>query len=480
MLVVVSLAISASLAYLFGSRTIRQNLKQMMGCSAGLSKIMVDSLLDERRSKTEALAAYPLLRDPSSNPGAIAETLALSMQHWPIGLDACTVDTAGNILAATGRLSGASSASDSSWFYYAQTAQTTTLHLTNKNDLEALGYHEPVLATSTPLRDSNQQIFGYVVCFSSTADISKAITSIRLEERGHGFLLDEENRLIAGSLFTQDPSKKSGEERAIQALERKAEAGENEFLELPFDKADYLVTWEALEAANIPSPGLSWKIGVVVPLAEALAPLNSFTTAIIILAVAILAAAVAVSILLGRSILKPVNELVAGAERIGSGDLTGQLVIRSRDQIGKLAATLIGMRDNLRASTISASKSSDNLAKLAEDQAASAAEIFNNADAIAESAIQLSKNVEFQTQKIQKLLELAQQAATTEGSDSLKEALELLQQTEILAEVGNNKAVEITSAVQQLRTAMRDVSKAARRLSEMAQELKQAVRWFKT
>jgi len=63
--------------------------------------------------------------------------------------------------------------------------------------------------------------------------------------------------------------------------------------------------------------------------------------------------------------------------------------------------------------------------------------------------------------------------------ESVAEIKELLKDSEILAEVGSNKAVEIAASTQDQRGAARDVAAAARRLSVMARELKEMVQRFK-
>ena len=57
--------------------------------------------------------------------------------------------------------------------------------------------------------------------------------------------------------------------------------------------------------------------------------------------------------------------------------------------------------------------------------------------------------------------------------------IDLLQESEILAEVGTDKAIEIAIATQDQRAAARDVAAAARRLSELARELNEVVQRFK-
>jgi methyl-accepting chemotaxis protein len=117
---------------------------------------------------------------------------------------------------------------------------------------------------------------------------------------------------------------------------------------------------------------------------------------------------------------------------------------------------------------------------LADEQSAGTGDFFENTEDIVESVVVLSKNMETQTQKIRKVLEYFEKMP--EASRDMPEARDvrtLLRESEILAEVGSGKAIEIASATQDQRAAARDVSAAARRLSDMARELNAMVQKFK-
>jgi HAMP domain-containing protein len=58
-------------------------------------------------------------------------------------------------------------------------------------------------------------------------------------------------------------------------------------------------------------------------------------------------AAVLAAFLLSRRILGPIEALTKAARRMGKGDLSGRVEVRSRDEIGDLAQAFNGMADNL-------------------------------------------------------------------------------------------------------------------------------------
>jgi len=59
------------------------------------------------------------------------------------------------------------------------------------------------------------------------------------------------------------------------------------------------------------------------------------------------------SLLVARSISKPLDVLTKGAKRIGEGDLDLRVEVKTKDELGKLAATFNSMMDNLKKITAS-------------------------------------------------------------------------------------------------------------------------------
>jgi methyl-accepting chemotaxis protein len=138
------------------------------------------------------------------------------------------------------------------------------------------------------------------------------------------------------------------------------------------------------------------------------------------------------------------------------------------------------MRDYLRTALSEAGYTADRMSELAEEQSAGTGDVFENAEEIVESVVVLTKNIDSQTQKIRKVMDYVDAMPDdVQKLEAVVEIKELLRESEILADVGSNKAVEIAAATQDQRGAARDVAAAARRLLVMARELKDMVQRFK-
>jgi len=87
---------------------------------------------------------------------------------------------------------------------------------------------------------------------------------------------------------------------------------------------------------------------VAVPLDAVLSPFERITRTLVLSGVAALLLAVLLSSTLARSLTRPVRALVAAAGRVARGDLGTEVEVRSRDELGTLAAAFNEMTEGLR------------------------------------------------------------------------------------------------------------------------------------
>lgn len=482
-ILLVLLASGAALAvsYILVNRIVRNNIESSMLDSARMSANLLEVALERRQSRMQLLSNYPMLRDPSVETQAKGAVLEVFMEAWPIGRGAVLLDTAGNVKFTTSGVVASGNAANTSWFEKAQMARVAFTYVNDPDELAALGYTTPVLAASTPIRDSMGQIFSYVVAFTHLDDIRKAISGASIGRTGHAFLLKSDGRLVAGELLPADAEKKAGDNRREEELIDDITSGNSGRDAVRFAGDLYIVTYMPVSHPGISHPELDLSVGVIVRHDEAYSPAHRVAWALIALSAALLITAIVASILLGRSITRPIIELAASAERIGSGDLTGDVAIRTRDQIGTLAAAFLRMRDYLRAALGEAARSSEGMSALAQEQSAATRDVFSSLEDTVESVVVLAKNMESQAQKARKMMEYSRSMPPEFVSlPEFDGVQKLVEESGILAEEGTAMAVEIATSSQDQRAAVREVAAAARRLSEMAIALKELVARFKT
>jgi signal transduction histidine kinase len=159
------------------------------------------------------------------------------------------------------------------------------------------------------------------------------VSTIKVGERGRAYVVDAAGRLIAHPdismvLRNTDLSGLPQVQAALAALAGKAsESGQ---------PARDLEGREVLTSYAEIAP-LGWLVFVELPSDEAYAPLRTTIIRTILLLLAALCLALLGGMFLVRKMVVPIETLRAGAARIGSGDLTQRISIKTGDELESLA-----------------------------------------------------------------------------------------------------------------------------------------------
>jgi signal transduction histidine kinase len=169
------------------------------------------------------------------------------------------------------------------------------------------------------------------------------VSQIKVGQRGHAYVVDSQGRLIAHPdislvLRNTDLSRLA----QVQAA-RAAGAGQsNEQLQV----ADDIQGRRVLTAYAHVNP-LRWLVFVELPVAEAYAPLISTIERSGILLMAALGFAFLAGLVLARRMVGPIRALREGAARIGTGDLSQRITIKTGDELEGLADQFNDMASRL-------------------------------------------------------------------------------------------------------------------------------------
>jgi hypothetical protein len=301
--IIVATGAALVISYTLITRIIRNNVEGSMGDSARLTSNVVEVGLERRTTRIALLASFPDIRSPATPSDVTLATLTLFTRAWPIGLDAVFVDTNGNVVAGTGKLSTIANATRTSWFDNAQSGGISLTYIYNKAELTNAFFATPVLVASSPVRDINNQIFGYVIAFTNVSDITKAVEGVMIETTGHGFVVSGTGVVVAGHVFPPKAKPSSKDGQALSDLVTRMTGGHSGSESVGYAGKGYLVSWTPVEQPEgVASPGLDWTVGVAVPTAEAYAPANDVAMALLLLSVVLLVVGVFAAFFLGRSI----------------------------------------------------------------------------------------------------------------------------------------------------------------------------------
>lgn len=157
-------------------------------------------------------------------------------------------------------------------------------------------------------------------------------------------LVDTQNRILAHTDFRQE-----GKFYGSTGLAARATSGEvMEEYDLDGEPClDFAVPirLEGKGAQDVKWLGSAHVVYLLAPLREAI---HRTLTTLLIIALAGMVLGTVVTILLVRRITRPVLRLARAAEAVGQGNLDGKVDIRSRDELGQLAATFNQMTANLK------------------------------------------------------------------------------------------------------------------------------------
>ncbi len=200
---------------------------------------------------------------------------------------------------------------------------------------------EPYMRIAVPLEWFQGQVEGVLVADVNLKHIWDVISRIRVGESGYAYVVSGNGDLIAYpdiSLVLQRLNL-----RHLEHVKAALEGG-----------SAALSTQPNLAGRNVFStyayiPELDWAVMVERPVSEAFAPLygSLFRTALLLLVG--LGMAVAASLIVGRNVLRPLEVLREGAERIGAGELRHRIDIRTGDELEALATDFNNMAGQLEA-----------------------------------------------------------------------------------------------------------------------------------
>jgi signal transduction histidine kinase len=183
------------------------------------------------------------------------------------------------------------------------------------------------------------------------------VTRIRIGQKGKAYVVDATGHLVA------DPDiglvlRKTNLSELEQVKAAFAPGADDTYAMLARDPAGnkVLTAYAPIEPAREqaarggPASVLGWKMFVEQPVSEVYAALDATILRTVALIVAGLLFSALTALWLARSMVRPINVLQEGAQRIGAGDLEQKIDIRTGDELEALAGQFNRMTDQLRES----------------------------------------------------------------------------------------------------------------------------------
>jgi sigma-B regulation protein RsbU (phosphoserine phosphatase) len=209
-------------------------------------------------------------------------------------------------------------------------------------------YSEPVFDGA----GAGRKLVGVVTCHVSLDWLTNLLRSIRFAETGYAFLISRSGAYICHpkkefvvreTVFSVAESFQRPELRAVA---RRMISGETGYIPLR-----NLVSREPSHLAFAPVPSTGWSISVIVTDAELLAPVISLSRSVALVGIAGFALLLLITLLIARTITRPLRALDAATGILAQGDLDAPLPsIPGNDEVAHLAESFSNMRTELKRS----------------------------------------------------------------------------------------------------------------------------------
>ncbi|MCF8062148.1 MAG: HAMP domain-containing protein [Deltaproteobacteria bacterium] len=201
--------------------------------------------------------------------------------------------------------------------------------------------HGYLMHWARPIFTAWDEFVGIVVIDVDYEAIREIVRSIQVGEEGYAFLVDGEGRTIAHPQFgPYEHGLGNYPDPSIAGLVHEMNRGGSGWKSYRYEGADKL-------AAFWPIPGMGWSLAATIPSSEFTKEVGLIRTRVLQVVLLILFCSIVGVSLLSYYMLKPVRDLVSATHRIAGGDLSQEIPVRSRDELGDLTSAFNRMVRNL-------------------------------------------------------------------------------------------------------------------------------------
>jgi methyl-accepting chemotaxis protein len=185
------------------------------------------------------------------------------------------------------------------------------------------------------------------------------------------------------------------------------------------------------------------------------ATISTITTMIIIVIIA-MAVAVVLGLTISNTISRPVKDLVDAADQLAEGDLDIRIDVKTKDEIGMLAASFQKMSDNLN-------DVMTHIASASEQVAAGSKQVSDSSISLSQGATEQASSVEQLTASLEEI-----STQTTHNAGSANQANEIAETARNNAIQGNAQMKEMLEAMDEINEASNSISKIIKVIDEIA------------
>jgi methyl-accepting chemotaxis protein len=473
-LIIVGMVVSNLVSYNKSRNALMKDLEVLINSTIENSAKNLENWATDRKSDLSgwsmldmALSSVKNGDDMTSSRDRMTAFFSNIKSIYPYYENICVADADGNIIAAANPAHvGKINVSDRSYFKESMQGNDYLSEM-----VFSKGTGNPIICFSKPLKN-NGQILGVIFSVVDLSSFSKEyIDSVKIGEKGYGYILDHNGRVIA------HPDKKLILNINVNDMDfgRKIMAQGNGYI-------TYTYKGEEKQAAFRRIDSTGWIVSVVGNSDEVLEPVSKLRNINILITLIIVIVVGATLYFIAVSMVKPVNQVVAGLKDAaeGNGDLTKRLMVNSRDEVGELAmwfnsfiekiqgiisevaknaTQLTGASRTLTSISTEVSKGADQIASRAEAVTGAGEEMSNSMDSIAKSIDNSTGNINMVA------------AATEEMESTISD---IARNAETARETTNKAVIQagrVTGQINGLGSAALEIEKVIETITEISEQV---------
>ena len=166
--------------------------------------------------------------------------------------------------------------------------------------------------------------------------------------------------------------------------------------------------------------------------------------------------AIALGLIITRSITRPINEAVGVANALAQGDLTISVVSNSKDETGQMMSAISTMVEKLKQVVTDCMSAADNVASGSQELSSTAQQLSQGATEQAASAEEISSSMEEMTSSIR------------QNSDNSSQTEKIAMKSAADAKEGGKAVTETVSAMKEIATKISIIEEIARQTNLLA------------
>ncbi len=327
-----------------------------------------------------------------------------------------------------------------------------------------------ILTASAAINDANTLFRGVFASDIKLGYPTELVNKLKVGETGHAYLVDNHDSTIMAAREKEDIGKKiqdvMNDNKEFAALLDKVITGES-------GEEMYQADGKTMLACYTFIPTTNWSLVIVVPQKEILGQLDKLkkdgllTGLIALLVLALVLYGVA------GYMTKPIKELSLATKKLAKGDLTTAIEVKSRDEVGELAADFNAMRDRLRELIKKITEVSETVVDSATQMAKTSEQTGNGAEQVSVTIDELAKGTAEVTETMQHTVVNVENMMRSveivgEGRANI---IRLMGDAQERVEKGNEAVGHVVSRIDSIKRTVDDSAAAVKKLGERSYEI---------